>query len=109
MTPTLEKAEKAVTQLSPEVLAQFRQWFAEYDGEIWDKQIEADAATGKLDALAQEALAEYYGGQVTEEEDIPEVFNLPPLTRKRLFATVRAARPAPFDHSADDYVSEDAK
>ena len=66
MTQTLEAAEKAVIQLSPAELSQFRQWFAEYDGDIWDAQIESDAAAGKLDALAQEALTEYHAGKATE-------------------------------------------
>lgn len=62
----LETAEKAVLQLSPAELTRFRQWFAEFDGEIWDAQIEADATEGKLDALAAEALAEYHTGKATE-------------------------------------------
>lgn len=66
MASTLETAEKVVAQLSPNDLAEFRKWFAEYDGEQWDAQIEADARAGKLDALAQEALAEYHAGQSTE-------------------------------------------
>ena len=66
MTSTLETAEKAVAQLSNEDLAQFRKWFAEFDGEIWDAQIEADARAGKLNALAREALAEYHAGEATE-------------------------------------------
>ena len=33
--------------------------FAEFDAAAWDAQIEADAAAGKLDAFAAEALAEY--------------------------------------------------
>ena len=63
---TLETVERAVSRLSPEELARFRQWFAEYDGAVWDAQIEADAAAGKLDALAQEALEEYEAGKATE-------------------------------------------
>lgn len=63
---TLETAETVVAQLSSSELARFRQWFAEFDGEVWDAQIEADAAAGKLDALANEALAEYHAGQTTE-------------------------------------------
>ncbi len=63
---TLEQAEKIVTQLSPDELVKFRQWFAEFDGDLWDAQIEADAKAGKLDALAQEALAEYHAGKATE-------------------------------------------
>ena len=66
MTSTLEMAEAAVTRLSNEELAQFRKWFAEFDGDAWDAQIEADAKAGKLDALAEEALAEYHAGKATE-------------------------------------------
>ena len=62
----LETAEKVVSQLHPDELVQFRQWFAEFDGDLWDAQIESDAAAGKLDALAQEALAEYQTGKATE-------------------------------------------
>ena len=63
---TLETAERAVAQLSNEDLALFRKWFAEYDGDLWDAQIEADAKAGKLDVLAREALAEYHAGEATE-------------------------------------------
>ena len=63
---TLETAESVVAQLSPAELARFRQWFAEFDSDTWDAQIESDAAAGKLDALAEEALAEYNAGKATE-------------------------------------------
>ncbi len=63
---TLETAENLVTQLTPDELARFRRWFAEFDGDVWDAQIEADAAAGKLDALGAEALAEYHAGRATE-------------------------------------------
>lgn len=63
---TLETAEKMVAQLSPAELAQFRQWFAKFDGVIWDDQIESDAASGKLDVLAAEVLAGYHAGKATE-------------------------------------------
>jgi uncharacterized HAD superfamily protein len=66
MTSTLEAAERAVAQLSEQELTQFRQWFAKYDADLWDTQLEADAAAGKLDSLAQEALAEYHTGKATE-------------------------------------------
>jgi hypothetical protein len=39
---------------------------AKRDGDAWDRQIEEDAAAGKLDALAAEALAEYEAGQASE-------------------------------------------
>lgn len=53
---TAEFVENAIKQLSAEELIKFRQWYAEFDADLWDAQIEADAAAGKLDALAMEAL-----------------------------------------------------
>lgn len=55
MTPVSE-IEAAITKLSREDLAAFRDWFREFDAEAWDKQFEADVAAGRLDALAEEAL-----------------------------------------------------
>jgi hypothetical protein len=55
-----------VAQLSERQLAEFRRWFAEFDADAWDRQIESDAAAGKLDALAEEALADYRSGRVRE-------------------------------------------
>ncbi|MDZ8189603.1 MAG: hypothetical protein RMX96_32790 [Nostoc sp. ChiSLP02] len=53
---TLKEVELAISQLSPEALAAFRVWFAEFDAAAWDKQIEKDVAEGRLDALPQKAL-----------------------------------------------------
>jgi succinate dehydrogenase flavin-adding protein (antitoxin of CptAB toxin-antitoxin module) len=58
----LEVIEQKIKQLSPRELSEFRQWFAQYDADIWDAQIESDAAAGKLDDLAKEALEEYKAG-----------------------------------------------
>lgn len=63
---TAESVEKAVKQLSQEELAKFRRWYAQFDSDIWDMQIETDAAAGKLDALAEEAFSEYRSGQARE-------------------------------------------
>lgn len=63
---TAEFVENAIKQLSSEELTKFRQWYAEFDADLWDAQIEADAAAGKLDALAAEALADYQSGQGKE-------------------------------------------
>ena len=54
-----EKLELLVKSLSPEELAKFRAWFAEFDAELWDRQIEADTAAGKLDRLIDESMAEH--------------------------------------------------
>ena len=58
----IDDIKDAVRQLTPEKLAEFREWFAEFDAQLWDRQIERDAAAGKLDALAEEALAEHRAG-----------------------------------------------
>ncbi len=50
----LEAMEKRVSGLSAQELAEFRQWFAEFDAVAWDRQIERDAKAGKLDALAND-------------------------------------------------------
>ena len=59
----VEALEKEVQSLTPEELAAFREWFAEYDWQAWDRQLENDVADGKLDALAAEALAEHERGE----------------------------------------------
>jgi hypothetical protein len=55
---TVTEIEHAIRRLSADELAAFRAWFAEYDADIWDREIEADAAAGRLDALADEGLAD---------------------------------------------------
>jgi hypothetical protein len=43
-------------------LAELRRWFAEFDAAAWDRQLEHDAASGKLDQLAAEAVADFRAG-----------------------------------------------
>ena len=59
----LEDIEKAVEQLSPEELAKFRAWFEELQANLWDQQIERDIKAGKLDKLAERALASHKAGK----------------------------------------------
>ena len=51
----VEDIEMAVSALPENEYAQFRRWFLERDWEKWDRQIEADSASGKLDFLTREA------------------------------------------------------
>jgi hypothetical protein len=62
----LQEIEQAVSQLSAEELANFRGWFAEFDTEIWDRQLEDDIAAGRLDGLAQRALQHLQEGRCTD-------------------------------------------
>jgi hypothetical protein len=60
---TIEEIETAVTKLRAEDLSRFRAWFVEFDARAWDRQIEEDVAAGRLDALADEALADLRAGR----------------------------------------------
>ena len=55
----VEKLELLIKSLSPEELAKFREWFADFDAQIWDRQIQSDAAAGKLDRLIDESMADH--------------------------------------------------
>ena len=59
---SITEIEQAITELSPEELALFRQWFEEYYAQVWDRQIEEDANSGRLDKLISEANDEYDAG-----------------------------------------------
>lgn len=55
----VERIEEDVRSLSPDELADFRNWFISYDSALWDKQLERDVKAGKLNGLRDEALAEH--------------------------------------------------
>jgi len=59
----LELIEKEIKNLSPGELAQLRNWFFELDAEQWDREIERDAASGKLDKLFKKSLADHRAGK----------------------------------------------
>ena len=59
----VEQIEQQIERLDDRAFARLRQWFIEYDHARWDRQIEADSSAGKLDALAEEALAEHRAGK----------------------------------------------
>ena len=62
----IENLEEQIRALSPEEFARFRDWFAQFDAEAWDQQLEADVKAGKLDKLAERALRAHAAGQSTE-------------------------------------------
>ena len=56
---TIEDLEKAVAKLPPDQLAKFRDWFEAFDAARFDDKIERDAKGGRLDRLAEQALADH--------------------------------------------------
>lgn len=63
---TIEEIESAVEKLNKEELTSFRNWFAQHDAAQWDAQFESDVASGKLDSLAAEAIADFEAGRTSE-------------------------------------------
>ena len=59
----VENIEQEVEALSPTELRAFRRWFLDFDAQVWDRQIEEDVRKGRLDKLADEALAAHRAGK----------------------------------------------
>lgn len=59
----MKEIESQIKELSSDELAAFRQWFADFDAEAWDRQFEADVKAGKLDGLAARALQDHADGR----------------------------------------------
>ncbi|MDJ0734497.1 MAG: hypothetical protein QNJ47_10575 [Nostocaceae cyanobacterium] len=63
---TIEQIEAAILTLPPEEFQRLRQWILDIDYKRWDEQLEQDIADGKLEALAEKAIAEFKGGHCRE-------------------------------------------
>ncbi|HWV40535.1 hypothetical protein [Pseudorhodoplanes sp.] len=62
----LEEIEQAVSRLTPDQLAKFRDWFEAFDAARFDEKITRDATSGRLDALAERAREDYRKGRARE-------------------------------------------
>ena len=52
---TIPEIQEAIIGLAKDDYRQLRRWLIEYDWDAWDKQIEADSDSGKLDDLVSQA------------------------------------------------------
>ena len=66
----VEQIEAEIAKLSPEEFRQIARWLAERDAELWDKQMDEDAAAGRLDRLWQEAEREIAAGEARPLDDL---------------------------------------
>ena len=57
MMATVADIKQAIIDLPKDEYRQLTSWLREYDWESWDRQIEEDSASGKLDHLAAQAEA----------------------------------------------------
>ncbi len=62
----VQTIENAVSRLSKPDLKSFRNWYEKFDQKVWDDQFEEDARSGKLDALADQAIADFKAGRCKE-------------------------------------------
>ena len=62
----IEVLKTEIERLSPEELAEFRDWFLQYDWQAWDRQIEADAASSKLLNVLGGSLEDHKAGKCRE-------------------------------------------
>lgn len=63
---TLNQIEAAILTLPSDEFQRLRQWVLDVDYQRWDEQLEQDIADGKLEALAEEAIAEFKAGHSRE-------------------------------------------
>lgn len=63
---TLEQIEAAILKLPPDEYQKLIEWFSQLDNQRWDEQLEKDIADGKLEDLAQEAIADFEAGRYRE-------------------------------------------
>lgn len=62
----VQTLEEEIGKLSPVELAELREWFAEREADAWDREIERDAASGKLDKLFEKSVADHRAGKSLE-------------------------------------------
>ena len=63
---TAKDIEKAIESLPVAELKEFRIWFEKFDSENWDRKIDADAKSGKLDDLARAAISAHRSNKTKE-------------------------------------------
>jgi hypothetical protein len=63
MWMSVEELESAIAGLPPEQFARLATWFAEYQAEQWDRQIEQDLRQGRLDAVIRQAREDVAAGR----------------------------------------------
>ena len=67
---TLPEIESAIQQLPDAEASQLSAWLQTYLEEKWDRQIETDVASGKLDKLIAKAEADIAVGNVRDLDEV---------------------------------------
>jgi hypothetical protein len=59
---SVKEIEAAISQLPAREVTELMSWLAEHHAQVWDKQIEDDLDSGRLDSLLAEVDREYEAG-----------------------------------------------
>ena len=62
---SVEELESVVSSLPSAELARFSEWFEAFIADQWDRQIEQDMQTGRLDKVLKRAGDHYQAGRCT--------------------------------------------
>ena len=59
---TLLKIEEDIKNLDKQEFSELRDWFQDFESKRWDEQIKSDISSGKLNELANSAIADFQNG-----------------------------------------------
>lgn len=62
---TVQEIERAIEQLPREEAFRLADWISSRISKEWDQEIEEDIKAGRLDHIAQEAVAEFRAGRTS--------------------------------------------
>ena len=62
----IKEIEEAIIELPKNDLSELIRWLDDYLADNWDKEFEEDVKAGKLDKVAEKAIADYHEGKCKE-------------------------------------------
>ena len=62
---SVEELESVVSRLSADELSRFSEWFEEFLADQWDRKIERDVLSGRLDASVTRSNEHFEAGRCT--------------------------------------------
>jgi hypothetical protein len=62
----VQALKEKIEKLSSSELMELRAWIVEREAEVWDREIERDAASGKLDKLFEKSVDDHRAGKSRE-------------------------------------------
>ena len=71
---TVEEIESAISGLPPEEYTRVRDWFINRDNRLWERKLEEDSTSGRLNHIVQEIEKDIAAGRV---KPLDEVINHP--------------------------------